>query len=380
MNAGGCPQYRHGIRGKVFPVYLLGILFLMTDSFSLRAASRLRSDPAEAARSAEVRIPREKPLSHDIQPGPGVKSVMLSACLPSLADTPGDTPVYILEGEKPGGTAFVAGGTHPGEIAGSMAALLLIEHARVVRGRLIVIPYANNSAASWPDPRRPNSPKSFTVETPSGSRTFVIGSRLTKPEHQGEPDPPAAEAPGPEYVGDNVARNLDRQFPGEPEGNLTERIAYAVVELIKREAADLAFDLHEAPPGSRLALMVVANPKNIELGAEAMLDLEAQGLTMKLEESSETFRGLSHREWGDATQARSFLFETPSPLLHRTTPGDPVDDAEWPLPKRVGIHLLTMKAIIGAHNAGVEASRRIEIEGIPGLDDLMKSGLGAFLK
>lgn len=360
---------------------LLGFLPYFAFSFLFLDAARVTgTDSAETSRAAEVRIPREKPLVHDIRPGAGIKAVMLSEYLPPLAETPGDTAVYVLEGGEPGGTVFVAGGTHAGEIAGSVAAILLVERARLRRGRLVVVPYANNSAASWPDPRRPNAPKTFELETTSGKRTFVIGSRLTKPEHQGEPDPPAAEAPGPEYIGDNIARNLDRQFPGDPEGNLTKRIAYAVVELIKKEAADLAFDLHEAPPGSRLALMVVANPKNIELGAEALLALEAWGLSMKLEESSETFRGLSHREWGDATGARSFLFETPSPMLLRVNPGDPVTDPEWPLAKRVGIHLMTMMTIIETYNAGAPEERRVEVEGVPGPEDLMKSGLGAFLK
>ena len=70
---------------------------------------------------------------------------MLSATEPSLAGGPGDTPVFELAGEKPGGTMLLLGGTHPQEIGGMMAAILMVENARVKRGRLIVVPQANRS-------------------------------------------------------------------------------------------------------------------------------------------------------------------------------------------------------------------------------------------
>ncbi len=327
-----------------------------------------------------LQIPSLRPAVHDVRPATGVKVKMLSDYLPGLARTPGDTAVYLLEGSKPGGTIFVAGGTHAGEIAGSVTAIGLVERAEVRQGRLIVVPYANNSAITYRDPKRPPSPKEFKIKTASGVRTFAIGARLTKPEHQGEPDPSAEEAPSPEYVSDNLSRNLDRQYPGKPEGNLTQRIAAAIVSLIREERVDLAFDLHEAPPGSRLAMMVVANPKNVALAAEALLSLEAKGLAMKLEESSPNFRGLSHREWGDATPAMAFLFETPNPGFLKNPPGDPVNDPEWPLAKRVGIHIETLLAMIDAYNGTVPETRQVEITGLPDLVELTRSGLGQLLR
>jgi hypothetical protein len=330
--------------------------------------------------ATQVRIPATPPAAHDVRPGHGVKTAALSDYLPGLVNTPGDTAIYVLEGPEPGGTVFVAGGTHAGEVAGSLAAILLAERAKVRRGRLIVIPYANNSAATYQDPKRPAGPMTFEIKTAGGTRTFVIGARLTNPDHQGEPDPVGEQAPSPEYAADNLSRNLDRQYPGKAGGNLTQRIAYAIVSLINKENVDLAFDLHEAPPGSRLAMMIVANPKNSDLAAEAVLALEAGGLAMKLEESSKEFRGLSHREWGDATRAKAFLFETPDPALRRENPGDPINDPEWPLPKRVGIHIATLLAIIDAYNGGVPVTRRVEISGLPDIAGLEKSGLGAILR
>jgi hypothetical protein len=341
---------------------------------------RLLCMPIILAACSQVRVPSLSPAVHEVRPGPGVVVKALSDYLPGLARTPGDTAVYILEGSARGGTVFAAGGTHAGEIAGSLAAIGLVERAKVRRGRLIVIPYANNSAITYPDPKRPGSPGTFDVKTTSGVRTFRIGSRLTKPEHQGEPDPPGETAPSPEYTADNLSRNLDRQYPGKADGNLTQRIAYAIVTLIKKENVDLAFDLHEAPPGSRLAMMIVANPKNVDLAAEAVFSLEAIGLAMKLEESSRDFKGLSHREWGDATPARAFLFETPNPAFLKEKPGDPVNDPEWPLARRVGIHIETLRAIVDAYNGGVPETRRVEILDLPGLAELMKSGLGGFLR
>ena len=61
---------------------------------------------------------------------------MLNASFPS--------PLLIYK--DAGATVFVAGGTHGNEIAGIMAAIVLVEHARVRKGRLIVVPHANNSA------------------------------------------------------------------------------------------------------------------------------------------------------------------------------------------------------------------------------------------
>ena len=329
---------------------------------------------------AQIRIPDIAPAAHDVRPGPGVQVRRLSDYFPGISKTPGETAVYILAGAKPGGTVLVTGGTHGNEIAGSMAAIALVEKARVAKGRLIVVPYANNSASTYKDPLRPDGPRSFTIKTASGERTFMIGARLTRPGHQGEADPPQGKTAASDSGLPISPRDLDRQYPGKADGNLTQRIAYGIISLLKQENVDIAFDLHEAPPGSRLAMMIVANPKNVELGAEAVLTLEAEGLAMKLEESSATFRGLSHREWGDETRARAFLFETPNPASRKESPGDPLGDAEWPLAKRVGIHLEAIGAILGAYNDAAEEGSRIEIGNLPKLEEIMKTGLGSVLR
>jgi hypothetical protein len=51
---------------------------------------------------AQIAIPVDPPRTHDIRPGPGVTAVkMLSAYAPTLANTPGDTPVYSSSTPRP---------------------------------------------------------------------------------------------------------------------------------------------------------------------------------------------------------------------------------------------------------------------------------------
>lgn len=338
---------------------------------------------AGAAPAAEV--PCLAPEPHDLRPGPGVTRVTtLSEWHPILEGTPGDTPVFVLEGREKGGTLVVVGGTHENELAGVFAATLLVERSRVAKGRLVVVPRANNSAVTWRDPERP-APDEVVLSSPSGPRRFRFGARTTNPAHQGAPDPPVfrhshggRELPGVE------ARNLDRAYPGAPAGTLTERVAFAIVELLRREKADLAFDLHEAGPGSRLAWMVVAHPRGVELAAAAVLDLDAAGLPMKLETSDDAFRGLSHREWGDATGALAFLVETPNPAQEKgAAEKRPVEQAEhpaFPLAERVSAHLRTVLAILEAHAAEAPAERRVRLEAVPERAELVERGLGAFLR
>lgn len=332
--------------------------------------------------AARATVPAGEPFVHDVRPGPGVSSSrMLSTYLDGLANTPGDTRVYVLDGKEPGGTVVVLGGTHGNEIAGIMAATVLVEHARVAKGRLIVIPNANNSAVSCTDPQRPG-PEWITLQTPSGPRRFKYGARRTDPRHQGAPDPAKYTHPAStEAIDGDEVRNLDRAYPGQADGPLTQRIAAAVLRLVKDEHAVIVFDLHEAGPESRLAWMIVANPKNVDLGALAVLKLDEQGLCMKLEPSSESFRGLSHRELGDATPARAFLIETPNPgQVEKPSGVDVVEHPDFPLSKRVGAHLATVQAIVDVYDDEASAAARLELLDVPSLAEMVREGLGRFLK
>jgi len=324
------------------------------------------------------------PVSHDVRPGYGVTETRwLSSYLPALANTPGDTPVYVMEGDSEGGTLLLLGGTHANEIAGVMAATLVVERGAVSQGTVIVIPHANNSAARHNDgTRHPGTPQWIELTTSSGeTRRFHYGSRLTAIVDQG-PDPEVFVHPlGGDELAGSEARNLDRNHPGKADGTLTEQVSYALFQLAAQEGVDVVIDMHESSITSRMAYMLVCHQRALEIGAMVTLDLELEGITLKQEASQEEFHGLSHREFGDHTNAYAFLVETPNPgqeesIEHR----DVVNDPEAPLSGRVHTHLRTVKAILDNYGSMAAPDRRIELGFSFAIDALKGADLGTFLR
>jgi predicted deacylase len=336
-----------------------------------------------------------------IVPGPGVSQrTALSAYLPALADTPGDTAVYVLEGRRPGGTLFVLGGTHGDEPAGYIAAVILVERARVERGRLIVVPRANESGFTHNVPQE-GHPQQFAVDTPGGPRRFTFGARATNPVHQW-PDPQVYTLASGQALSGSETRNLNRAYPGTADGTLTERVAFAITTLIRTERVDLALDLHEASPEYPVVNTIVAHQRATDLAALANLGMQAAGVDIGLEASPETLRGLSHREWGDATPALAVLMETTNPAegrlrgptnarlvvegrdrfyvlaAERRRLSVPFDDKGWPLATRVGRHLAGVTAFIDALGQLSPASA-VQLLDVPTHDSLVTQGIGAFL-
>jgi hypothetical protein len=335
-----------------------------------------------------------------IYPGPGVTEVrMLSEYFDGIAGTAVDTEVYLLVGDKPGGTALVLGGTHPNEPASSLTAIALIENASVEQGRLIVIPRANHSAFTCTEPQE-GYPQTYAIETPTGSRQFRYGSRGTNPIDQW-PDPVIyINAAGQSLAGAEV-RNLNRSYPGSPTGNLTEKLAYAIVELIRRETVEVAIDLHEASPEYPVINAIVAHEDALSIAAEAAMLLEFEGVQIGVERSPENLRGLSHREWGDTTDTLAMLVEAPNPaqgrLRGRTSAAlivDGVDpyyvhaaergllyvpfsDEGHPLGERVGRHLQTVSMLLDVYNAYTD--KTVVVTNVPTLADVLTQGLGAYL-
>lgn len=293
---------------------------------------------------------------------------MLSAWFAGLAGTPGDTNVYLLEGQPAGGTMLVLGGTHADEPAGHLAAVILVERARVSAGRLIVIPRANASGFTHNFPQEAH-PMFIEVETPGGPRRFAFGARATNPVHQW-PDPQVytLAASGQTLAGSET-RNLDRAYPGRPNGTLTEQIAYAITTLINRERVDVTIDLHEASPEYPVVNTMVAHERAMDLAATANIALQGEGIDIGLEQSPRNLHGLSHRELGDATATFAILMETTNPgqgrLRGRTDAGlmvtgrdrfyvlasdehrlaVPFPPSGWPLDVRVARHLAGVVAL-----------------------------------
>jgi predicted deacylase len=338
-----------------------------------------------------------------ILPGTAVTRIgHLSDYHAGLRDTRYDATVYYMEGDEPGGTALVLGGTHPNETAGFMAALVLIERCGVASGRLIVIPQACSSGFTCTDPLEAY-PQQFQVSTASGVRTFRYGARAANWVDQW-PDPLVfLQYPSGQQLSGFETRNLNRAYPGRPDGTLTEQTAFAIMELLRREGVDVAFDLHEAAPEFPNVNAIVTHEKGQDLAAQAVLALEFEDLQYSLELSPENFRGLSHREWGDRTGAIPFLMETSNPIQGRLrgrtsaelllTGVDSLyaragrsgvmrvtyDVGGEPLSRRVGRHLAGVVALLDAYS-GTYAERPVILENVPAYDAMISQGLGAFLR
>jgi hypothetical protein len=339
-------------------------------------------------------------------PGPGVTDVAaLSDYLPSLAGTPGDTEVFVLEGTEPGGTTLVLGGVHPNEVAGVLAAVVILENAEVSRGRVIVIPRSNASGFTHTETGFA-APQTFDIPTAFGTRTFRYGARLTNPLHQ-YPDPDVhVHHPSGSLGSGKSARNLNRNFPGRADGTLTERIAFAIAELIREERVDLVLDMHEARPMNPIVNAVVTHADAAELTSLAILSMQAlEGLDIRIEPSAEGFHGVSHRELGEATDALATLSETPQVAMDylRGSMGERIvlegrdafmaraadhgglvyvdydPEVGYPIDDRVGRHVSIFSNLVQSYNdLGMGAP--IDVGGVPYYADVVENGVGAYLR
>ncbi|MBL8965651.1 MAG: succinylglutamate desuccinylase/aspartoacylase family protein [Spirochaetaceae bacterium] len=337
---------------------------------------------------------------HDfVRKGPGVTEVrMLSDWFPGIKGGRGDTEVYVLDSGKPGGSALVLGGTHANEPAGFLTAIVLVENARPEAGKLFVIPFANASAFTHTDYME-GEPRRFTIEGASGARTFRFGSRATSPADQW-PDPDIyIHASSGQKLSGSETRNLNRAYPGRPDGTFTEKVAFAITSLIKAEKVDVSVDLHEASPEYPVINAIVAHERAMKVASIAVLNLEFDGITIGLEPSPQKLRGLSHRELGDATDTFALLMETANPSQGRLRGVTdealilkgrdplylkakalgrlfvPFDEKGSPVEARVGRHLAGLAAIFSAYTEE-KPDRAILFSGLPSYDELQATGLG----
>jgi len=336
--------------------------------------------------------------------GPGVTEVArLSRWFKGLEGTPADTDVYVFRGANPGGSMLIIGGTHPNEPSSFLSAVLLIENAGVDSGSLFVIPRANASGFTHNDPQE-GAPTGYRFTLPDGStRFFRYGSRATNPVHQW-PDPDVyVHAASGQTLSGNETRNLNRGYPGRPDGTLTERACFGITQLIRAEKIGLSIDLHEASPEYPVINAIVAHERAMPVASQVVLGLEFSDITIGLEPSPKNLRGLTHRELGDATDTLAVLMETANPsqgrLRSRTdealvlTGVDPYyvkaqklgrlyvpfDEKGHPIEERVGRHLTAIGEFALAMSTEYP-ERPIGLSGVPGYEELVAKGLGAFLK
>lgn len=337
-----------------------------------------------------------------IYPGAALtESCRLSRYFPTLSGSPGDADVYIFAGREAGGSLLILGGSHPNEPAGFITAVLAVENIRVETGKVVIIPQANLSGFTHNDPFEGN-PQRFPITTPAGERWFRYGSRLTNPVHQW-PDPALYRNPAGQKLAGTELRNLNRNYPGRKNGGLTEKIAFGIMELIHKEKISMAIDLHEAAPEYPVINAIVFHENSAEQAAIALMELQLEGIELRLEESPENLRGLSHREWGDEAGIAAFLLETanashgrlkgkPSTALILQGKDDnyvkagrlgrlfvPFDEDGISLEKRAARHIAAIKALVASHNE-LHPEVTILFNGLPHPDLLKKDGIGAFLK
>ena len=338
-----------------------------------------------------------------VKKGPGVTQVVkLSTYFDGIAGGTGDTDVYVLDSGKPGASALVLGGTHGNEPSGYMAAIVLIENAMPTTGKLFVIPFANASTMTHTDYME-GSPRHFSIETAGGARRFRYGSRATSPADQW-PDPDIyVHASSGQKLSGSETRNLNRAYPGRADGTFTEKVAYAITSLVRKEKIDISIDLHEASPEYPVVNAIVAHERAMKIASIALLNLEFDDITMGLEPSPLKLRGLSHRELGDATETLAILMETSNPAQGRLrgvtnealiTEGKdelyvraqqlgrlfvPFDDKGWPLATRVARHIAGIQAIFAAYS-GEMPDKTLVVDAVPAYAELVEQGLGPFLK
>ena len=326
----------------------------------------------------------------------------LSDYFSPLKGTTNDCNVYILDSESPGGTVMVIGGTHPEEPGANLTAQVLVENAQVDRGRLVVAIWANRSASTV---SRPGDayPQFYHISTDWGIKKFRMGDRWANPLDSW-PDPEVyVNYPSRQMLAYMDIRNLNRTWPGKPDGSLCEQTCYAFMELIKQEEVGLFIDLHEAELEYPVISTIVANQNAQEIAAMASMILTASEFKrpIGMEFSPPALHGLSHREVGDYSGALSLLFEAPEPFLdrvrgitdeHLLLTGEDVfimkagehgllyekiDENGWPIDVRVGRHCSTILQAIQTYSE-MYPDKVVTISNVPRYAEVIENGVGHY--
>jgi hypothetical protein len=352
--------------------------------------------------TSAVTFHRHRNLEEAVVTSPGVTEVRrLSSYFAGIEGTVNDCNLYFFDGDAPGATILVIGGTHPEEPAGRLAAWLFAENAIMEQGRLIVALSANRSATTVT--RLGGAyPTDFSISTDWGEQTFRMGDRWSNPLDQW-PDPEVyIHAPSRQYLAYSDIRNLNRTWPGRANGTLTERTTHAFMELIEQESVDIFIDLHEAELQYPVISTIVTHESGEELTTFVSMMLSDEEFNIGMEYSPRNLHGLSHREVGDYSDAVSLLFEAPEPFLDatrgRTTAEqlltgqdefvvkagehgllfEAIDEDGWPIDVRVGRHTSTVLQTMVSWTI-LNPDLPLSCRGVPRYADIIERGLGHWL-
>ncbi len=347
---------------------------------------------------------RSRHLREPVVLGPGVTGVRhLGDYFDGITGTINDANIYVLDSGRPGATVLVLGGSHPEEPAGRLVPWILVENAVMTQGRLIVALSTNRSATTS---TRPSGayPPDFSIPTSWGEQTFRMGDRWSNPLDQW-PDPEVyIHYPSGQYLAYMDIRNVNRAWPGRPNGTITEKTTYAFMEMIRRERVDVVIDLHEAELQYPVISTIVTHQRGQDLAAMVSMTLtDMDGFKIGCEFSPKNLHGLSHREIGDFSPATSLLFETPEPFLDATrgrTNADQlltgrddfvvkagqhgllyerIDAKGWPIAVRVGRHASSVAQVLETWSED-HPDKPLAATAVPRYRDVITHGVGYYLK
>jgi len=334
--------------------------------------------------------------------GPSVtKVVPLSTYCDGLKGTAGDTNVFFLEGKEEGGKLLFIANTHSNEPAAILAALIFLENAIVDKGTVIIIPQFNNSGSRNTKPGD-GYPLFFDIPTEWGAKKFRMGNRNAAPLDQW-PDPDVyVHYPDKQLFSFLDVRNTNRTWPGRPDGPLMERVTYAAMQIVEQEDVDIVVDVHGAETMFPVTNCIVAPEKSMRIATIVCMMAQAmEGFENHVEPSPTGFRGLSHREIGDYSDAMPFLLEAPIPFLDQPTGPKtvdlllngkdefllnlskqkklfvPYDETGWPMEKRVGQHCSVILEIMNQFSRK-NKDRAITVQNVPRYAEVLEKGVGFF--
>lgn len=241
-----------------------------------------------------------------VKAGPGVVEIkMLSEYFEDLKGTPVDTRIFVLKGGEKGGNALVLGGTHGNEISGVVSAMYLIENAVLKKGTLFIIPRANESAASALKKFGGDEKYVYLNE----GRKVRMGARRTNIVDQW-PEKDKYFLKKDLVLKGKEARNLNRVYPGKRYGNLTEKLAFGIGELVRKEHIDITFDLHEGRPEFKANNGAIVSSNTMDLAIETAFELDFEGVKLKVDETGKNLHGLIHNELPKVSNTKVVLMET----------------------------------------------------------------------
>ena len=174
--------------------------------------------------------------TNPVEPEPDVEIVCEVESYYILGNTPIATPVYKFTSNVEGPRVALVGGIHGDEVAGWNAAKRLLKNPNF-KGEVLLIPYANITADlvvnRWPGRGDGNKVSSALVNSKLRSTTNEDFAEIYQNRDIS-------------MIGEYTFADLNRSFPGNPNGTITEKLANAIYNEVISFNPDYCVDFHES--------------------------------------------------------------------------------------------------------------------------------------